>query len=63
MIFNCTNCGISVSSKRENCPYCRISNVEVIEMILGRAHGDIRTKERLQLREKVKGTIFSYVLR
>lgn len=76
MIFNCTNCGISVSSKKVNCTYCRASNAEIIEMMEGRSYGDvpsssrggrshatINSKEKLQLKERNKGTIFSFVLR
>ncbi len=63
MIFNCTNCGISVSSKKVNCTYCRASNAEIIEMMEGRSHASINPKEKLQLKERNKGTIFSFVLR
>lgn len=63
MIFNCTNCGISVSSKKVNCTYCRASNAEIIEMMEGRQHVSINSKEKLQLKERTKGTIFSFVLR
>lgn len=63
MIFNCTNCGISVSSKKVNCTYCRASNAEIIEMMEGRSHATINSKEKLQLKERNKGTIFSFVLR
>ena len=77
MIFNCTNCGISISSKRVNCLYCRTSNAEIIEMMVGRSNGDvpsssrwgarphvsINSKEKLQLKERTKGTIFSFVTR
>jgi uncharacterized OB-fold protein len=63
MIFNCTNCGISVSTKRANCTYCRASNIEIIEMMEGRAHASINAKEKMQLKERNKGTIFSLVLR
>jgi len=63
MIFNCTNCGISISSKKVNCTYCRSSNAEMIEMMEGRQHTSINSKEKMQLRERAKGTIFSFVLR
>lgn len=76
MIFNCTNCGISISSRRMNCTYCRASNAEIIEVMEGRSYGDvpsssrggrqhasIHAKEKLQLKERAKGTIFSFVLR
>jgi len=63
MIFNCTNCGISISSKKVNCTYCRASNAEIIEMMEGRTRNPINLKEKLQLKEKAKGTIFSFVLR
>lgn len=63
MIFNCTSCGISVSSKKVNCTYCRASNAEIIEMMEGRQHASITSKEKLQLKERNKGTIFSFVLR
>ncbi len=63
MIFNCTNCGISISSKSPSCTYCRASNVEIIEVMEGRKHAAINAKEKNQLKERTKGTIFSFVLR
>lgn len=89
MIFNCINCGVSISSKRLNCTYCRASNAEIVEVMEGRSYGDvpsssrggrsygdvpslsrggrqhasINNKEKLQLKERAKGTIFSFVLR
>ncbi len=63
MIFNCINCGVSISSKRMNCTYCRASNAEIVEVMEGRQHASINNKEKLQLKERAKGTIFSFVLR
>lgn len=59
MIFNCTHCGISISTKRVHCPYCKADNLEMIELMSGVKS----SKEKLQLNEKVKGTILSFVLR
>ncbi len=59
MIFNCLGCGVSVSSHKYKCPYCKSDNAEAIEMLTG-----IRKKDdKLQWRDRVKGTILSYVLR
>jgi len=59
MIFNCLNCGISISSNKNMCPYCKKDNAEAVEMLMG-----VRKKEdHDQWREKIKGSILSYVLR
>jgi hypothetical protein len=59
MIFNCLGCGISISTNKNNCPYCKTDNIEAIEMITG-----VRKKdEKEQWRDRVKGSILSYVLR
>lgn len=57
MIFNCLGCGISISSHRFNCPYCKHDNSETIEMLTG----VVKRDEKAQWRERVKGTILSYV--
>ncbi len=58
MIFNCENCGISISSKRIYCPHCKKNNSELIEIITG-----VTPKhEKTQWRERIKGTILSHVL-
>jgi hypothetical protein len=59
MIFNCLNCGISISSKRNACPYCKKDNIEAIEMLAGTR----KKEDREQWRERIKGSILSYVLR
>lgn len=59
MIFNCLGCGTSVSTNRLKCPYCKTNNAEVVEVLTGIAP----KVERDQWRERVKGTIFSYVHR
>jgi RNA polymerase subunit RPABC4/transcription elongation factor Spt4 len=59
MIFNCLNCGLSVSTQRSRCPYCKKDNSETIEMLTG----IIRRPEKAEWRDKVKGTILSYVHR
>lgn len=59
MIFNCLGCGISVSTQKNNCPYCKNDNSDAIEMLTGRPH----KKEKNEWREKMKGTILSTVLR
>lgn len=59
MVFNCLGCGISVSTKQKQCPYCKINNTESIEMLTGTAS----KPEKIEWREKVKGTILSYVQR
>jgi hypothetical protein len=46
-----------------NCTYCRASNAEIVEVMEGRQHASINNKEKLQLKERAKGTIFSFVLR
>jgi hypothetical protein len=57
MIFNCIGCGISISTKKNSCPYCKNNNAENIEMLTGVAP----RQEKTQWRERVKGTILSYV--
>lgn len=59
MIFNCIGCGVSISSNRKNCPYCKIDNIEHIEVLTGIAP----KTETTQWRDRVKGSILSYVLR
>ena len=59
MIFNCLGCGISVSTNKVMCPYCKMDNVEAIEMLTG----VVRKDDKAEWRERVKGTILSYVLR
>jgi hypothetical protein len=57
MIFNCLNCGISVSTNRYKCPYCKHDNAEAIEMLTG----IVKKEDKSQWRERVRGTILSYV--
>lgn len=57
MIFNCLGCGISVSTNKVSCPYCRCDNAETIEMLTG----VVKRDDKAQWRERVKGTILSYV--
>lgn len=59
MIFNCTGCGISISTQRDKCPYCKTDNAKCIEMITGIK----KVTEKMELKEKLKGTIFSFVHR
>jgi hypothetical protein len=59
MIINCLGCGISVSTNRFTCPYCKKDNAEAIEMLTG----VVKKVDKAQWRERVKGTILSYVLR
>jgi len=59
MVFNCLGCGISVSTKQNNCPYCKNNNTESIEMLTG----TIGKPEKAEWRERMKGTILSYVHR
>lgn len=59
MIFNCENCGISISSKKTSCPYCKKNNNEYLEVLSESAPH----RENAQWRERMKGTILSYVLR
>lgn len=59
MIFNCLGCGISVSTHKAKCPYCKIDNTECIEMLTG----VVSRPEKDDWREKMKGTILSLVHR
>lgn len=59
MIFNCLGCGVSVSTKREKCPYCKVNNVEAIEILTG----VVSQPTKAEWRERIKGTILSYVHR
>jgi ABC-type ATPase with predicted acetyltransferase domain len=59
MIFNCENCGISISTNRITCPFCKKNNSECIEMLTGTAPKN----EKALWKERVKGSILSYVLR
>lgn len=59
MIFNCLGCGTSISTKREKCPYCKVNNIEAIEVLTGIASKPAQT----EWKERIKGTILSYVLR
>lgn len=61
MIFNCLNCGISISTKCERCAYCRTDNSEIIGTLTGIKKSP-QTSENITWREKFKGTILSYVL-
>jgi hypothetical protein len=59
MIFNCLGCGISISTNRLRCPYCKKENAETIEILTG----VVKKPETTEWRERVKGTILSYVHR
>ncbi len=59
MIFNCLNCGVSISSRQENCTHCRISNQESLQYLTGQ----VKHREVVAWKEKVRGTIFSFVTR
>jgi hypothetical protein len=59
MIFNCKGCGISVSTHRNKCIYCKSDNTEYIELITGIK----ANKENVNIGEKIKGSIFSFVHR
>jgi len=59
MIFNCLGCGVSISSNRHNCPYCKKDNADSVEMLTGK----VAVQDKTQWRERIKGTILSYVLR
>lgn len=58
MIFNCLGCGVSVSTHKISCPYCKTDNTESIEMLTGvKLHPD----EKNMWKERIKGTILSHV--
>lgn len=59
MIFNCENCGIAISTNKISCPYCKKNNSAYVEMLTG----VVPKMEKAQWKERVKGTILSYVLR
>lgn len=59
MIFNCLNCGVSISTKKENCPHCKTSNIEALEHITGKS----RKKSYLAWKDRVKGSILTLVAR
>lgn len=59
MIFNCLNCGVSISSRKENCPHCKISNLEAMEHLSGKS----RKKDYLDWKERIKGSILTLVTR
>lgn len=59
MIFNCLGCGVSISTNKNRCPYCKADNADCIEMLTG-----IRRKsEKAELKERMKGTILALVHR
>jgi len=59
MIFNCLNCGVSISSRNEHCPHCKISNLEALDHLTGKS----KKREYLAWKEKVKGSILTMVAR
>jgi adenine-specific DNA methylase len=59
MIFNCLNCGVSISSRKENCPHCRISNHEAREHLSGKS----KKPDYLAWKQRVKGSILTLVTR
>jgi hypothetical protein len=59
MIFNCTNCGKSISSNHERCPFCRSHNLETLELITKQTH----KYEPKIWKERIKGSIYSLVTR
>ena len=61
MIFNCLNCGLSISTKRETCVYCKTKNSEIIQTFT-RAPKPLKS-EKHQVKTKFPGTILSFVLR
>lgn len=63
MIFNCLGCGISISTKREKCLYCKCDNTDAIESLTGLHTNRISTPQKAEWREKMKGTILSLVHR
>lgn len=59
MIFNCLNCGVSISSRHENCPHCRISNLEAMDHLSGKS----KKNDYLAWKERIKGSILTLVTR
>lgn len=59
MIFNCLNCGISISTRNENCPHCKIGIMETLEHLTGKS----KKKDYLAWKERVKGSILAMVAR
>jgi hypothetical protein len=59
MIFNCLNCGVSISSRTECCPHCKASIMETLEHLTGRSG----KKEYLAWKDRVKGSILAMVAR
>ena len=59
MIFNCLNCGVSISSNQKTCPYCRQNNAQIIDMM---KDDKIQTEEN-NWKLKTRGTILSFVHR
>lgn len=60
MIFNCLGCGISISTKKEKCLYCKHNNAEAIEVLTGVVSS---SPEKTEWKERMKGTILSLVHR
>ena len=59
MIYNCLNCGIAISTKIDNCPHCKISNLEAIEHLSGKTP----KKDYFNWKDKLKGSILTLVAR
>lgn len=59
MIFNCLNCGVSISSRNDNCPHCRTSNLEAMDHLAGRT----KKIEYLAWKARIKGSILTMVTR
>lgn len=55
MIINCLTCGKAITTKRDLCPYCKM---EISEFT---GHPGIESAETLK--ERLKGTILSLVVR
>lgn len=59
MIFNCLNCGVSISTHKENCPHCKISTMEALDHL----NGKTQKKDYLLWKDKIKGSILTFVTR
>jgi len=59
MIFNCLNCGVSISSHQKTCPYCHKNNMPLIDMM----KDEKKQTEENQWKLKTRGTILSFVHR
>lgn len=62
MLFNCFNCGRSISTKKDYCVYCKADTAEFAAEF-NKQRQTVGVKGIGELKEKYTGTLLSFLLR